>query len=116
MTKQVTKKKVAKKKVAKKVTKKVEIEDGKKFLTNEEMLKIEVAQKNKSIKELELLAMKQKKKIIDLEFEKEQTLKQNEYRALKDKEKDFIGFLKKKYNILNDHFGYDHISGEIKDE
>lgn len=98
-----------KKKVAKKLVEK-------KCLSEVEMLKSDLLTKEMRLLELETLAITQKKKIFDLEFEKQAQKKHNEYNMARDKKTFFINELKEKYKTTKDQISYDPITGEIKDE
>ena len=105
-----------KKKVSKKITKKTVQKPQEKILSEAEMLKIDNLTKSIRLGELEMLAMNQKKKIIDLEFEKDLNKKHNEYKKAFQSKAAFVELLKTKFNIDSDAFSYDPITGEIKDE
>tara|TARA_R110000851_G_scaffold91621_3_gene199989 strand:- start:577 stop:921 length:345 start_codon:yes stop_codon:yes gene_type:complete len=113
-----TKKIITKKKVAKK--KKVEIKevviDAEKYLTESEMLKIDLANKEMKIVELELIAMSHKKKILDLEFDIEIGKKKVSHGSFKEKKEKLLKVLTENYELKSDLNSYDPISGEIKDE
>ena len=111
-------KKITKKKTIKKVASKVSpIEEaGVKSLTQIEMLKLENMIKDMRLKELESLAITHKKKILDLEFEKEQMKKHNEYKSCKEVRSNFLKELTKKYELSSELKGFDPITGDIKDE
>ena len=84
----------------------------KKELTREEMLELDLNNKDMRIIELEIIAMTNKKKVMDLEFNSEIEKKRKAHQAFKDKKNKLTDDLCKKYKLkgLN---GYDPVTGEI---
>lgn len=101
-----------KKKVVKKVPKLNEV----KSLTEVEMLKIDVTVKDMRLIEVELVAMQNKKKVLDLEFASEIEKKKDAYRQLTERKLNLIKGLSEKYELKTDLTSYDPLTGEIKDE
>lgn len=93
-----------------------QILSNEKFLTELEMVKLDLMTKEIRLKELETLVINHKKKILDLEFEKEQLKKHNEYNSCKEIKSNFLKELTKKYELKSELKGFDPITGEIKDE
>ena len=107
MNKKVTKKKVRKKSEP--------INDGK-FLSETEVLKLELLDKERIIVASQKTIMTLNKKILDLEFEKEHLKKHNEYVSTLDKKSNLVKELTDKYKLKSDLKSFDPITGEIKDE
>lgn len=87
-----------------------------KSLTSEEMLKLEIANKNMRIVELEVIAINNKKKVMEMEFDKELESKRKQHSDLNEKRKSYIDSLCEKYELTNGLKGFDPLTGEIKDE
>ena len=90
--------------------------DEKKHLSEVDLLKLELKDKERIIKSFEKKIMELNKKIIDLEFEKEFSKKHNEYVSTLNKKSSLVKELTNKYELSSDLNSYDPITGEIKDE
>lgn len=91
-------------------------EEEKPKLTELEMVTIDSLTKDIRLKELEVLVIAQKKRIMDMEFERESTKKREEYAHCKDRKSRFLAELEDKYNMDTEMKGFVPITGEIKDE
>ena len=97
------------------MTKKKKVEE-KKTLTEAEMLKLEVVEKDMRITELEIIAITAKKKVMDLEFYKELELKKEKHKNLTDRKAKYSEVLAKKYELKEGLKGFDPLTGEIINE
>ena len=88
----------------------------KKELTEAEMLKLDLANKEMRIIELEIVAMSNKKKVMDLEFNREIEKKRAAHKALKDSKNALTQDLETKYKLKDGLKGFDPVTGEIIDE
>ena len=100
----------------KKVVKKKPVLEEVKALTEAEMLKIDLATKEQRIIELEIVAITNKKKVMDLEFNSEIEKKRNLHRQYVERKDNLIKGLEKKYNLQTGLSSYDPLTGEIRDE
>ena len=86
------------------------------FLSHKQMHDLDSNTKDVIIKELELIGLKQKKRIIDLEMQMKIDQTNIELKALKEKRKRYEVNLKEELSVTTEQWGYDPITGEIKDE
>lgn len=119
MAKKVTKK--ATKKVAKKEEVEVadlpteEVEGKRTALSEVEMLVLDLHTFKVKNKEIEIVVLSQKKQLLEREIERELLRKQGELSLLKEKRSKFNEELRRVFNIETEKWGYDPITGEIKD-
>ena len=93
--------------------KKKKVVEEVKALTEVEMLKLDLANKEMRIIELEIIAMTNKKKVMDLEFNSEIEKKRTTHKAFSDaKDRLTQGFVNK-YKLEKGLKAYDPLTGEI---